>query len=143
LTPLLSEIGLPLDLIGAAMLAFGLFRPSRASYPGWVRSPWDASQDQAFGVVGFVFLAVGFTLQALSNLGIGKVQETATADMAPVIVLFAGTLLAYALYGLVYIWRFPREYARAREDAPPVHRRREGLRFWAYAPGADAGSSGP
>jgi hypothetical protein len=133
LTPLLSEIGLPLDLIGAAMLAFGLFRPSKASYPGWVRSPWEASQDQAFGVVGFVFLATGFTLQALSNLGVGKVPETPAADIAPVMVLCAGTLLAYLLYGLVYIWRFPREYRRAREDAPPIQRRREGLRFWAYA----------
>jgi len=133
-TPLLSEIGLPLDLIGAAMLAFGLFRPSKASYPGWVRSPWEASQDQAFGVVGFVFLAVGFTLQALSNLGLGKVPETPASDIAPVIALLAGTLLAYLLYGLVYIWRFPHEYRRgAREDAPPVHRRRQGLRFWAFA----------
>jgi hypothetical protein len=50
-----------------------------------------------------------------------------------VIALFAGTLLAYLLYGLVYMWRFPREYRRAREDAPPLQRRREGLRFWAYA----------
>jgi hypothetical protein len=133
LTPLLSEIGLPLDMIGAAMLAFGLFRPSRASHPGWQRSPWDASQDQAFGVVGFVFLAVGFILQALSNLGVGKVPETPTADIAPVIVLFVGTLLAYLLYGLVYVWRFPREYRRAREDPRPVHRRRQGLRFWAFA----------
>jgi hypothetical protein len=133
LTPLLSEIGLPLDLIGAAMLAFGLFRPSKASYPGWVRSPWEASQDQAFGVVGFVFLAVGFTLQALSNLGLGKVPETATADIAPVLVLCAGTVLAYLLYGLVYMWRFPREYRRSRDEAPPMRRRRQGLRFWAFA----------
>jgi hypothetical protein len=131
-TPLLSEIGLPLDLIGAAMLAFGLFRPSKASYPGWQRSPWEASQDQAYGVVGFAFLAIGFILQALSNLGIGKVPETAAADTAPLLALLTGTLLAYALYGLVYIWRFPREYRRAREDAPPVNRRRVGLRFWAF-----------
>jgi hypothetical protein len=133
MTPLLSEIGLPLDLIGAALLAFGLFRPSKPPYPGWQRSPWEASEDQAYGVVGFAFLAVGFILQALSNLGVGKVPETPTADLAPVIVLFAGTLLAYLLYGLVYIWRFPREYARAREDARPLHRRRQGVRFWAFA----------
>jgi hypothetical protein len=132
LTPLLSEIGLPLDLIGAAMLAFGLFRPSRAPHPGWQRSPWDASQDQAFGVVGFVFLAAGFTLQALSNLGVGKVPETPTADIAPLITLLAGSLLAYVLYGLVYTWRFPREYRRARQDAPPLRRRRQGVRFWAF-----------
>jgi hypothetical protein len=133
LTPLLSEIGLPLDLIGAAMLAFGLFRPSKASYPGWVRSPWEASQDQAFGVVGFAFLAVGFTLQALSNLGLGHVPETAAADIAPLMTLLAGTLLAYLLYGLVYMWRFPREHRRARDAVPAVHRRRQGLRFWAFA----------
>jgi hypothetical protein len=42
MTPLLSEIGLPLDLIGAALLAFGLFRPSKPLYPGWQRSPWEA-----------------------------------------------------------------------------------------------------
>jgi hypothetical protein len=133
MTPLLSEIGLPLDLIGAALLAFGLFRPSKPLSPGWKRSPWEASEDQAYGVVGFVFLAVGFILQALSNLGLGKVPETPTADIAPLIALLGGTLLAYALYGLVYIWRFPREYRRAREGAPPPHRRRAGLRFWAFA----------
>jgi hypothetical protein len=133
LTPLLSEIGLPLDLIGAAMLALGLFRPMKPLYPGWQRSPWEASQDQAFGVVGFLFLACGFTLQALSNLGVGKVTETAAADIAPLITLVAGICVAYLLYGLVYIWRFPREYRRALDEAPPVRRRRQGLRFWAFA----------
>jgi hypothetical protein len=133
MTPLLSEIGLPLDLIGAALLAFGLFRPSKPLYPGWQRSPWEASEDQAYGAVGFVFLACGFVLQALSNLGLGKVPETPASDIAPVIALLAGTLLAYLLYGLVYIWRFPHEHRRTREDAPPVHRRRQGIRFWAFA----------
>lgn len=57
MTPLLSEIGLPLDLIGAALLAFGLFRPSKPLYPGWQRSPWEASEDQAYGAVGFLSLA--------------------------------------------------------------------------------------
>jgi len=133
LTPLLSEIGLPLDLIGAALLAFGLFRPSKPVRPGWQRSPWEASEDQAYGVVGFVFLAIGFILQALSNLNVGKVHETSSADAAPLVVLLVGCVLAYVLYGLVYIWRFPHEYKRAREDAPPVHRRRQGLRFWAFA----------
>jgi hypothetical protein len=131
LTPLLSEIGLPLDLIGAAMLALGLFRPTKPIHPGFSRSPWEASQDQAFGVVGFTFLASGFTLQALSNLGIGHVHETALVDAAPVITLGAGFCVAYAMYGLVYMWRFPREYARERNDQS-VHRRREGWRFWAF-----------
>lgn len=132
MTPLLSEIGLPLDLIGAAMLALGLFRPTKPHYPGWQRSPWEASQDQAFGVVGFLFLACGFTLQALSNLGVGKVPETPAADIAPLITLAAGACLAYVLYGLVYIWRFPREHRRVRDEGPPVHRQRQGLRFWAF-----------
>jgi hypothetical protein len=134
LTPLLSEIGLPLDLIGAAMLAFGLFRPPKPISAGWQRSPWEASQDQAFGVVGFVFLAAGFTLQALSNLGLGHVTQTAAADAAPLIVLVVGSGLAYLLYGAVYIWRFPREYARAAGDAArPVRRHARGWRFWAFA----------
>ena len=133
MTPLLSEIGLPLDLIGAALLALGLFRPARPFQPGWQRSPWDTSQDQAYGVVGFVFLACGFTLQALSNLGIGKVPETAAADSAPLIALLAGICIAYLFYGLVYMWRFPREYKRARNEDPPMRRRRQGLRFWAFA----------
>ncbi len=133
MTPLLSEIGLPLDVIGAALLAFGLFRPSKPHYPGWQRSPWEASEDQAYGAVGFFFLACGFLLQALSNLGLGKVPETPAADIAPVIALLVGTFLAYVLYGVVYIWRFPHEYRRTREDAPPIHRRRQGLRFWAFA----------
>jgi hypothetical protein len=131
MTPLLSEIGLPLDLIGAAMLAFGLFRPTKPRSAGWQRSPWEASQDQAFGAVGFVFLACGFTLQALSNLGLGHVEQTAAADVAPLITLLAGAALAYVLYGLVYIWRFPREYRRSGDGVPPP-RRREGWRFWAF-----------
>ena len=132
MTPLLSEIGLPLDLIGAALLALGLFRPAKPVQSGWLRSPWETSQDQAYGVVGFAFLAFGFILQALSNLGLGKVPETPTADLAPVIALLAGTCLAYVLYGLVYIWRFPREYRHAREENPPIRRRRQGWRFWAF-----------
>ena len=132
MSPLLSEIGLPLDLIGAAMLALGLFRPTKPHHPGWQRSPWEASQDQAFGAVGFMFLATGFILQALSNLGVVHVRETSLVDAAPVIALASGVCVAYLLYGLVYIRRFPQECARMRGDQPPPQRQPRGWRFWDF-----------
>jgi hypothetical protein len=56
--PLLSAIGLTLDLIGAMFLVFGLFRHGNANRQGWERSPEEVARDGAFGVVGGLFLAL-------------------------------------------------------------------------------------
>src|ERR671924_416119 len=113
MTPLLSLVGLGLDLVGAAMLALGLFRPTRVLTLGWSRSPPDASADWAFGSVGFVFLASGFVLQGLSSLGLGKVDAESCAILAGVAAVMGGRLIAYLLYGLVYLWRFPKACAQS------------------------------
>ncbi|HSD23094.1 MAG TPA: hypothetical protein VLB79_02075 [Solirubrobacterales bacterium] len=45
---LFSVIGLAFDLVGAGMLALGLFRPAKLLHPGGLRSPETAAEDQAY-----------------------------------------------------------------------------------------------
>jgi hypothetical protein len=137
LTSLLSVVGLALDLIGAGALALGLFRGViRTTWNGYNRSPETAAEDQAYGVVGFLFLAAGFALQALSAFGLGKVDHACTGIVGGVAALVVGTGSAYVLFGFVYILRFPRlrTQARSEKEDPlrPVHRERRGRRFWTF-----------
>jgi hypothetical protein len=133
---LLSVIGLALDLIGAGMLALGLFRgAARSTWGGYVRSPETAAEDQAYGIVGFLFLAGGFTLQALSAFGLGKVHHAWLGIVGGIAALVVGVAVAFLLYGVVYIIRFPkvREPLRTEGEAwPAMHRERRGWRFWTF-----------
>ncbi len=79
---LLSVIGLGLDLIGASMVALGLFRPASSLYPGAGRRPSTAAADQAFGGVGVVFLICGFATQACPEMGVDHPSGSATPAAA-------------------------------------------------------------
>jgi hypothetical protein len=131
LVSLLSVIGLAFDLVGAAMLALGLFRGTKPLLPGYLRPPDAAAEDQAYGAAGFLLLAVGFILQALSAFDLGRTDCTCWGILGGVAGLLVGAAAAYLLYGVVFIWRDQREIA-AVESWPPMHRERQGLRFWTF-----------
>jgi hypothetical protein len=49
----LSAVGLAFDLVGAAVLVFGLFRPALPlTYGGWKRTVHESASDAGFGVAG-------------------------------------------------------------------------------------------
>jgi hypothetical protein len=112
---MLPTIGLACDLIGALTLARGLFRHAERLYPGFGRWPTTAAEDHAYGTVGGLFLAAGFTGQALPNLGVTWHGTPAEARTAAAIALAAGTLLALVAYGLLYAAFLRRELRRVND----------------------------
>jgi hypothetical protein len=112
---MLSAIGLALDIIGAYLLAKGLFRHSVPLYPGWSRDPYTAGQDRAYGTVGLLFLVSGFALQGLSSLGLQPAADTATEVTVAALALSVGILVAFVLRELAVFVFLNREAAWARE----------------------------
>lgn len=137
---MLSVIGLMLDLVGATALALGLFRPSMPLYLGWLRPPQAAAEDQAYGVVGSVMLVSGFVLQALTYFGVNSDVSSGCAAVAAVLTLAVAIVLAWGIFGAVYIARFSKEVERGEQNgvsSPPYRRERRGYRFWHYEPVED------
>jgi hypothetical protein len=95
----LSTIGLVLDLIGALVLARGLFRgPVSSTYGLPIRSLEDVAADRAYGVVGGGFLIVGFCLQVVANiLHTGRSSAEAKIGAAAA-TLVGGTAVAVGLW---------------------------------------------
>jgi hypothetical protein len=131
----LSVIGLALDLVGAVVLAVGLFRPARPTFPGYAYAPDDAARDAAFGVAGATLLGAGVVFQSLPYFGIGPSPCGAWVNAAAwVIALVAGAVYALVAYEITHRLVFDRRRAEGlrkwgSEMDYPVDRRR-GLWFW-------------
>lgn len=117
---MLPLIGLVLDLIGAFALTRGLFRHSVPLVTGYRRHPHDAAEDHAYGVVGFIFLASGFTCQALPSLGATWNATACEARLAAIITLVGGSILAYVGWGLAYVVLVRRELRHANAKWPDL-----------------------
>lgn len=134
---MLSAIGLTLDLVGAVALVLGLFGHARALYPGYsVRSPDDVAHDEAFGIVGALFLAFGFFLQSLTYFGIRVDCSVRATTIAASVTLISGSGAACLLYGLLYVPLQRREVRHIRSEngeaaeSYPMRTFRRGFRFW-------------
>jgi hypothetical protein len=143
----LSIIGLTLDLIGAGLLAFGLFRHTEVAsiMSGTSRPPEEAASDQAYGWAGFLLLGSGFVLQGLTQIGVGPSGSMCEKAIAAVCALVGGAVLAYLIYGIAFTWRLQAEVRRLRETSSlnvrEVRRKRRGLRFWAFEVVDEEGSA--
>jgi hypothetical protein len=111
----LSVIGLACDLVGATVLARGLFRPASRYFPAFGRSPKLAAEDWAYGIVGALLLAAGFTGQALPALGVIWRGTTSERRDAAAVALGVAVLAAVYGYGLAWTWAFRREVRRANK----------------------------
>lgn len=128
-----TVVGLACDLVGAAVLAIGLFRHSKALYSGSSRSPEEAAEDQAYGITGFVLLAAGFGLQALPSFGANWSGSPCDAAIAGAVTLAVALVVAWLMYGATFLLRFrsERRYFNKYEGTwPEYRRRRKSYRFW-------------
>jgi hypothetical protein len=99
----LSAAGLPIDLVGAVLLALGLFCPPRMLYPGYVRSSLDAAEDWGYGVGGASLLATGFVLQSLQYLGVRHDTSAGKNAVAAGTALVVAAGVGYVLFGVAYV----------------------------------------
>jgi hypothetical protein len=99
----LPVIGLALDLVGAASLVIGLFRPPRPLFPGWSYAPDDAARDAAFGAVGVTLLGAGFALQAVPYFGFSPDCGATANAIAAVTALLLAVVYAWAVYGSTFL----------------------------------------
>lgn len=104
-------MGLTLDLIGAAVIAIGLFRSSAPQLLGWDPDPLQAASDQASGVVGILFLGSGFIIQGLPSFGLFWEGSGRAALLLAFVVLVAGSCAAWLLYEVTRRLLFAREKA--------------------------------
>jgi hypothetical protein len=116
---MLSALGLALNVVGAAVLSIGLFRPSRALFAGWARNPLTAATDYAFGATGFGFLAAGFLLQALPHFGVQATNCVGASELAAAVGLIAGGMLAWVLCEVLRAFFFVGEKAYAAKSYQP------------------------
>jgi hypothetical protein len=87
----------------------------KGPHHGVCEVPHDAATDVAYGVVGLVYLILGFGLQALGTLGVGaSAQDCPAALPAAVATLAIGALLAYGVHRLIYSLWLPRAEAQAQ-----------------------------
>lgn len=116
---MLPAIGLTLDLIGAAVLAYGLFRYPRAlRWDGWTYSPKDATRDQAFGITGGLLLAIGFVGQALPSFGVSLDASAYRTLMVAGLTFAVGLVGAVAVYSLSLHLAYPAKRRRAEQESP-------------------------
>jgi hypothetical protein len=111
----LSAIGLTLDLIGAAVLLTGLFRRPAKLFPGFARTPYEAAQDRAYGVAGFLFLGGGFLGQALPSFGVGENHSAFCARVAALATLAIGANVAWILYEVLVRLFFEQQQRYVRD----------------------------
>lgn len=105
---MLGVVGLALDVVGAAVLAIGLFGNPTGLFPSnFLRTPGEAASDQASGITGLLFLASGFAAQATPALGWNPfAHDPVAARVAGCIALGVGAILAWLVYECVRRWRF-------------------------------------
>src|SRR5207248_7576929 len=99
--PMLSVVGLCLDIIGALALILGLF--THARIPTWgdvgQRTPEDIAHDVGFAIVGGVLLTLGFVFQSLTYLNVSVETTRACTLTAGLATLVGACLFAYVVYG--------------------------------------------
>lgn len=122
---MLTIIGLSLDVVGAGVLAIGLFRPPQELFPGWSRDQLEAVTDYASGITGFGFLAIGFGLQGIAVLTAGGPPAWCAALLAAAVTLVVGGLAASFTFETVRAVLLPREKARSGRyshhySSPPI-----------------------
>jgi hypothetical protein len=131
--PLLSVVGLALDLVGAVALVIGLFGHSIPLYTGFRRAPTEVAHDGAFGIVGATYLVSGFLLQSLQYVGVSLDCSREATRVAGVVTLLGGSIAAWLAYGTAYLLILDHEKRYCREQLEePVSLKRvaKGLRFW-------------
>ena len=104
---LLITIGLAVDIVGAWVLALGLFRGIESAavattWDGWevapIRSPETVAKDRSSGMVGGIFLTGGFSAQFIGALGVGPQNDRHMAlIVGPFAILVAWGLALVAL----------------------------------------------
>jgi hypothetical protein len=109
----LSIIGLSLDVVGAVVLVFGLFRPvGLSTYGGDYRPPEDVARDASFGLIGAPLLALGFVFQSLTyfhlRYGVAPLWGLTIAAMT----ITGAAIAAWIAYRLMY----PRLLRRAQSQ---------------------------
>jgi hypothetical protein len=115
---MLTVIGLGLDVVGAGVLAIGLFRPSQPLLPGWSRDPVEAVSDYASGITGFGFLATGFLLQGIAALSVGNPPAVLCGLLVGTLTLVIGTAAASITFEYARAKLLPGEKARAGQSYP-------------------------
>ena len=115
---MLTIIGLSLDVVGAGVLAIGLFRHSQQLFPGWARDPVEAVSDYASGITGFGFLAVGFVLQGIGALAAGGRPSVWGGLVAGLLTVVVGAVAASIIFESLRAALLPVEKARAVESYP-------------------------
>jgi hypothetical protein len=94
-----AVIGLTLDVIGAVVLAVGLWRPVKlGTYEGNVRDRSEVAADRASAITGAAFLVFGFGLQGVSAVAGGAGSSVPRAILAAAITLGLGSLVAWVAH---------------------------------------------
>jgi hypothetical protein len=149
---MLSAIGLACDLVGAIMLAVGLFRLPRPTMRQWEYTPEDAAKDSAFGIAGASLLAFGFISQCLPYVGVTVHASAGSTRIAVVAALAVASLYAYLAYGISFIVVFNKRLRWAEQQHPSITPRFRWTpkfpRVWAFVPvrddtGAQPGAQEP
>jgi hypothetical protein len=113
-------------VVGAGVLAIGLFRSSEPLLLGWSRDPLQAAADYAFGVTGFLFLASGFALQSLPLFGVHASKCGRTAALVAAGGLVGGAAVAWIACEVLRVYFFRGEKAYAARSYQPF---KASLRF--------------
>lgn len=125
---MLTIIGLSLDVVGAAVLAIGLFRPTQPATMGMpVRDSLVVAADRASGITGFAFLASGFVLQGVASATICRPPSLFHAAEGGLLSVLLGTVLAWLIFENLRALLFADEKRQVRQSAGQHDQRR--LRF--------------
>jgi nitrate/nitrite transporter NarK len=110
-----SAVGICIDMIGAVVLVFALYKRSAPLAPGDARTPAEFAHDLAIGFSGAVLLVAGFAFQLAAAFGYQHHRPRET-------VLYA-CLAAFAIAPLVG-WLVYRGARPIAEDWERSHRPR-------------------
>jgi hypothetical protein len=94
---MLSVIGLSLDILGVAMLAWGPLAGGAglvATFGGVHLSAETRARDGAFLVVGMLCVLSGFVMQGLPYLGVSQSGDPSSTRIAAAVTLIVGSLIA-------------------------------------------------
>jgi hypothetical protein len=130
---MLSAIGLALDAVGAVRLVLLLFLRTRfyTTFGGAYVTPQSEATAAGFGAIGLIFLPTGFVLQSIPYFtDVFDQCSHAAIFTAWIIILGVGSLAAFGIFTLGYVWSMER--ARRGDEPHALQRRTRGLRRWKY-----------